>query len=68
MKAAILRAQGEAEGATLIADAICTYGPGLVAIRKVEASQHIAKVLQSSPNVTFLTGNTMNMINLGGGM
>ena len=68
MKAAVLRAQGEAEAASLVAEAISTHGPGLVTVRKIEAAQHIAKVLQASPNVTFLTGNTMNMINLGGGM
>lgn len=66
-KAAVLRAEGEAEGAQLIAAAIADYGPGLVAMRKIEAAQHIADVLKTSPNVTFLSGNTMNMINLSGG-
>ena len=37
-KAAVLRAEGEAEAAKLIADAISESGPGLVAIRKIEAA------------------------------
>ena len=65
-KANVLRAEGEAEGAKLIAQAISEGGPGLVAIRKIEAAQYIAEKLQNSPNVTFLSGNTMNMINLSG--
>ena len=66
-KAAILKAEGEAEGAALIAEAISSFGPGLVAVRKIEAAQHVADALKRSPNVTFLSGNTMNMINLSGG-
>lgn len=38
MKAAILRAEGEAEGARLVAEAISKYGPGLIAMRKIEAA------------------------------
>lgn len=38
MKAAVLRAEGEAEAASMVAEAISKYGPGLVAMRKVEAA------------------------------
>lgn len=65
-KANILRAEGESEGAKLIADAINEYGKGLVALRKIEAAQHIAESLTTSPNVTFVAGNTLNMLNIGG--
>ncbi len=65
-KANILRAEGESEGARLVAEAISKYGPGLVAIRKIEASQHIVDVLSGSQNITFLPGNALNMINIGG--
>ena len=64
-QAAILRAEGESEGARLIAEAISIYGPGLVAMRKIEASQHIVEVLAGSSNVTFLPGNAINMLNIG---
>ena len=45
MKAAVLRAEGESEAATLVADAINKYGPGLIAMRKIEAAQHIVQEL-----------------------
>ena len=66
-KAAVLRAEGEAEAAKLVADAISDFGPGLVAMRKIEAAAHIADVLKVSSNVTFLSGNTLNMLNISGG-
>ena len=62
-----MRAEGEAEAAKLVADAISEAGPGLVSMRKIEAAQYIADTLKGSPNVTFLSGNTLNMLNLGGG-
>ncbi len=65
MKATILRAEGESEGARLIAEAMSRYGPGLVAMRKIEAAQHIVEVLAPSGNITFLPGNALNMINVG---
>ena len=37
-KATILKAEGESEGARLVAEAISIHGPGLVAIRKIEAA------------------------------
>jgi len=58
-KAAILRAEGEAQAAELVSNAILENGKGLVAIRKIEAAIYIAKTLSSSPNITFLSGNTM---------
>lgn len=65
VKADILRAEGEAEAAKLISDAINEFGPGIVAIRKIEAATTIATELQKSRNVTFLSGsNTMNMLKI----
>ena len=42
------------------------YGHGLVAIRKLEAAGHIVDVLRDSGNVTFLSGNALNMVNIPG--
>ena len=67
MKAAVLRAEGESEATRLIAEAINKYGPGLIVMRKIEAAQHIVQELQQSPNITFISGNTMNMLNIPGG-
>ncbi len=66
MKAAVLRAEGDAEAAQLIADAIAKYGGGLVALRKIEAATHIVDALQANPNITFLSGNAINMVNIPG--
>jgi prohibitin 1 len=63
-KAMILRAEGEAEAALLISEAISKFGPGLVAMRKIEAAQVIAKELANSSNVTFLGSNTVNMLQI----
>lgn len=66
-KAAILKAEGEAEAAKLVADAISDFGPGLITMRKIDAALHIADVLRNSSNITFLSGNTLNMLNISGG-
>ncbi len=66
MKAAILRAEGEAEAAQLVADAIAKYGSGLIAMRKIDAAQHIVETLAANPNITFLSSNALNMVNIPG--
>jgi hypothetical protein len=48
-----------------VAEAMAKYGQGLVAIRKIEAATEIMHTLQNSPNVTFLSNNNINMLNLG---
>ena len=63
-EAAILKAEGDAEAAKLIAEAMAKYGQGLVAIRKIEACQSIMESLRASNNITFLSGNSLNMVNL----
>jgi prohibitin 1 len=55
-RAAIIRAEGEATAAKLINDALVKGGPGLVALRKIEASREIADTLAHGRNVTYLPG------------
>jgi prohibitin 1 len=43
--ASILRAEGDAEAARLVSEAIAKYGQGLIAIRKIEAAQDIMSTL-----------------------
>ena len=60
-----MRAEGEAEAAQLLSDAFNEFGPGIVAIRKIEAAGFIAESLANSRNVTFLSSsNTMNMLKI----
>jgi prohibitin 1 len=64
--AAILKAEGDAEAARLVSEAIAKYGQGLIAVRKIEAAQDIMTTLQNSGNITFLSGNSLNMVNIPG--
>jgi len=61
-KAAIIRAEGEAEAAKLIADAVGRSGPGLIAIRKIEAAQDITESLSKNPNIMFVSEKSPNML------
>ena len=45
-RATIIRAEGQAEAAQLVSDAICKHGAGLVAIRKIEAAAYMVEKLQ----------------------
>lgn len=53
-KAAIIRAEGEAEAAEHISKALSKAGDGLLLIRRIEASKQIAETLSHSPNVAYL--------------
>lgn len=53
-KAAIIRAEGEAEAADHISKALSKAGDGLLLIRRIEASKDIAQTLSASPNVAYL--------------
>ena len=50
----IVRAEGEAEAATLISSALEKAGDGLVQLRMIDTSKSIAETLSKSGNVTFL--------------
>lgn len=64
-KVTMLLAEAHSTSARLMAEATENAGPGLVAIRKIEAAEVIAQNLQRSRNVTFLTGSqTMNMLKI----
>jgi prohibitin 1 len=52
-KAAIIRAEGEAEAAKLISEAM-KLGPGFIELRTIEASREIAETLAKSKNITYL--------------
>jgi len=41
------------------------YGPGLVAMRKIEAAQYMVENLGNNPSISFVnSNNTMNMLQL----
>lgn len=53
-QASVVRAEGEAEAASLITRALDKAGDGLLTMRRIEASQDIAKTLSTARNVTYL--------------
>lgn len=62
--AAIVRAEGEAESARLISDAISKFGEGLVELRRIEAAKVIAESLTESANVRFIPNGGNVLMNM----
>lgn len=62
-KAAIIRAEGEAEAAELISKALKESGIGLIEVRRIDTAKDIALTLAQSRNITYLpTGGGSNML------
>lgn len=57
-QASVIRAEGEAEAATVISKSLDKAGDGLLTIRRIEASRDIARTLSGSRNVTWLNGGS----------
>lgn len=62
-KAAIVRAKGEAESASLIGDAMRS-NPSFIQLRRIEAAREIAMTVQKSSNRVYLDADTLQL-NLG---
>lgn len=59
----IVRAEGEAEAAKMIGDAIAR-NPGFLELRKIEAAREVAGTISKSQNKVFLDSNTL-LLSLG---
>lgn len=70
-KAAIIRAEGEAEAAELISKAMATAGTGLIEVRRIDTARDVAAILSKSPHITYLPGNGKDgsnmLLNIGKG-
>jgi len=64
--ATIVRAEGDAEAADLIADAMEKAGEGLIQLRKIEAAKEVAGNLAMSRNITYLPNSQGVLLNLPG--
>ncbi|KAJ2158303.1 Prohibitin-1, subunit of the prohibitin complex (Phb1p-Phb2p) [Coemansia sp. RSA 552] len=70
-QAAVIRAEGEAIAAERISHALGKAGPGLVKLRRIEASREIAETLAAGRNVTYLpsgsqgSGGNQMLLNIG---
>lgn len=59
-KAAVIRAEGEAEAAELISKAMTQAGNGLIEVRRIDTAKEVAQLLSRNQNVTFLPGGGKN--------
>lgn len=55
-QANVIRAEGEAEAAQTISQAMAKYGDGLLKIRRIETQREIAQLLAQNPNVSYIPG------------
>jgi prohibitin 1 len=55
-QAVVLRAQGEAEAATIITKAMEKTGNGIIEVRRIDAAKEIAAKLANSRNIVYLPG------------
>ena len=61
-QAAVIRAEGEAEAAAVISQALSKAGEAFVAFRKIEASKAIVQALANNPNVTYIPAHGGNVL------
>jgi len=66
-QATIIRAEGEAEAATMISEALKEHGMGLIEVRRIDAARDIAESLAKSPNVMYLPSGQSMLLNMAGG-
>ena len=65
-QAAIIRAEGEAEAARIITDAIEKAGEGVIQVRRIDAAKQIADTLSQSANVVYLPNSGNVLLGLSG--
>jgi prohibitin 1 len=68
-KAAIIRAEGEAEAANLISKAMASSGTGLIEVRRIDTAKEVAATIARGRNVTYLPntskGGSSMLLNIG---
>ena len=62
--ATVVKAEGEAEAARMISQALKEHGTGLISVRKIDAAKEIAETLSKSPNVMYAPGGLNMLLNL----
>ena len=65
--ATVVKAEGEAEAARMISQALKEHGNGLIAVRRIDAAKDIAETLSKSPNVMYTPGGQNMLLNLPAG-
>lgn len=68
-KAAVIRAEGEADAAMLISKAMASAGNGLIEVRRIDTAKEVAHIVANSRNITYLPsskGGSNMLLNVGG--
>jgi len=65
-QATVIRAEGEAEAAMMISEALNEHGRGLIEVRRIDTAKDIANELSKSPNVMYLPNGQNMLLSLGG--
>jgi len=63
-KANVIRAEGDAEAAELIANSMAKAGEGLIELRKIETGVEVAKKMAMNRNVTYLPNSQGVLLNM----
>jgi prohibitin 1 len=63
-KAAVVRAEGEAEAANLISKAMTEAGNGFIEVRRIDAAREVASILSKNGMVTYLPSGGKDGSNL----
>lgn len=63
--AAIVKAEGEAQAAQLISEAIKSHGSALIEMRRIEAAKEIAETLSKAKNISYLPSGSNFLLNFG---
>lgn len=66
-QATVIRAEGEAEAARMISEALKESGNGLIEVRRIDAAREIAESLSKSPNIMYLPAGQQMLLNMAGG-
>jgi prohibitin 1 len=59
-KAAVIRAEGEAEAAELISKAMASAGNGFIEVRRIDTAKEVANTLARNGNVVYLPSGNKN--------
>ena len=63
-QANIIRAEGDAEAAELIANSMAKAGEGLLELRKIEVGKEVAQKMAHNRNVTYLPNSQGVLLNM----
>eukprot|EP00823_Brevimastigomonas_motovehiculus_P000227 TRINITY_DN10330_c0_g1_i1.p1 TRINITY_DN10330_c0_g1~~TRINITY_DN10330_c0_g1_i1.p1 ORF type:complete len:294 (-),score=75.27 TRINITY_DN10330_c0_g1_i1:106-963(-) len=64
-QALIIKSEGDAEAAQLVADALAKHGSGLIELRRIETAQNVAEQLSKASHVTYLPSTEKSNLLIG---